>query len=156
MIQLAQKISQAEQKTRLELWEEHLTDPVAALAKALECLEKPYKGWHLVSQFVVASLCRRSGFQSRWRKDFCKRCGKGAIGKAPSIFLDRWDVVRLRAASSVWNVPVKFGPDGELFFFLIKRESFALAKAVEFKPFCARGGAQGMCFDWSTPDGSRR
>ena len=26
-------------ETRLELWEEHLKDPIAALAKALECLE---------------------------------------------------------------------------------------------------------------------
>ena len=29
-------------KTRLDLWEEHLKDPVAALAKALACLENPF------------------------------------------------------------------------------------------------------------------
>ena len=29
-------------KTRLVLREEHLKDPVAALAKALECLENPF------------------------------------------------------------------------------------------------------------------
>ena len=29
-------------KTRLELWEEHLKDPVAALAKVLERLEAAY------------------------------------------------------------------------------------------------------------------
>ena len=29
-------------KTRLELWEEHLKDPIVALDKALKCLEKPY------------------------------------------------------------------------------------------------------------------
>ena len=45
--------------TRLELWEEHLKDLVAALAKALECLETACHGWHLVSQFVVANLRRR-------------------------------------------------------------------------------------------------
>ena len=28
-------------KTRLELWEEHLKDPMAALAKSLESLENP-------------------------------------------------------------------------------------------------------------------
>ena len=33
MIQLAKKIM-CRTKTRLELWEEHLKDPVAALAKA--------------------------------------------------------------------------------------------------------------------------
>ena len=29
-------------KTRLELWDEHLKDPLVALDKALKCLEKPY------------------------------------------------------------------------------------------------------------------
>ena len=50
-------------------------------------------------------------------------------------FLDPWDVVGLRTTSSVWNVPGKYGPHGELFFFLIKKEPFALTRAVEFKPF---------------------
>ena len=142
-------------KTRLELWEEHLKDPMAALSKALECLENPYEGWHLVSPFVVASLCRRSGFQSRWRKDFFKRCGKGPFGKASGLFWTHgmlW-VCAQRPASGTKR---KYGPDGGRCFFLIKRESFALAKAVEFKPFCARGDAQGMYFGCSTPDGSRR
>ena len=31
-------------KTRLELWEEHLKDPVVALEKALKCVEKQYQG----------------------------------------------------------------------------------------------------------------
>ena len=53
---------QGRTKTRLGLWEEHLKDLVAALAKALECLEAAYLGWHLVSQFVVANFCRRNGF----------------------------------------------------------------------------------------------
>ena len=30
-------------------------------------------------------------------------------------YLDPWDSVRLRAASSHWNVPGKYGPHGELF-----------------------------------------
>ena len=29
-------------KTRLELWEVHLKDPIAALDKALQCIESPY------------------------------------------------------------------------------------------------------------------
>ena len=29
-------------KTRLELWEEHLKDPIAALDKALKCVESQY------------------------------------------------------------------------------------------------------------------
>ena len=36
-VQLAKKIFSAEPKN--ELWEEHLEDPVAALAKVLGCLE---------------------------------------------------------------------------------------------------------------------
>ena len=37
-------------------------------------------------------------------------------------------------AVSVWNVPGKYVPHGELFFFLIKKEAFVLTKAVEFRP----------------------
>ena len=43
------------------------------------------------------------------------------------LCLDPWDVVRLRTASSYWNV---LG-----FFFLIKKEPVALTKVVPFKPF---------------------
>ena len=32
-------------KTRLELWEEHLKDPIAALDKALKCVESQYWSW---------------------------------------------------------------------------------------------------------------
>ena len=46
--------------------------------------------------------------------------------------LDPWDVERLRTSS--WNVPRKYLPHGELFFF-IKTEPFALTEAVQFKPF---------------------
>ena len=31
-------------QTRLELWEEHLKDPIVALDKALKCVEKQYQG----------------------------------------------------------------------------------------------------------------
>ena len=41
MIEHAKKIFWEGQKTRLELWQEHLKDPLAALAKALQCLENP-------------------------------------------------------------------------------------------------------------------
>ena len=77
MIELAKKIFWEGTKTRLELRQEHLKDPLAALAKALECLENPCWGWHLVSQLVVASLCRRNGFQHRWSKDLAKDVGSG-------------------------------------------------------------------------------
>ena len=50
-------------------------------------------------------------------------------------YLDPWDVVRLRTTSSFWNVLKKYKPHGELFYFLIKKEPFALTEAVQFKPF---------------------
>ena len=47
-------------------------------------------------------------------------------------FLDAWDVVFLRTAASVWNVAKKYGPYGELFFFLIKNEPVFDREAVDF------------------------
>ena len=49
--------------------------------------------------------------------------------------LEPWDVVRLRTSFCFWNVPRKCGPHGELFFFLNKKECFALTEAVQFQPF---------------------
>ena len=142
-------------KTRLELWEEHLKDPMAALAKALECLENPTRvgiWFHSLSLpacvvAVASSLVGARIFSKDVARAHLGRrlafCGPtGCCGFAHNV----WRLERKR----------KYGPDGERCFFLIKRESFALAKAVEFKPFCARGGAQGMYFGCSTPDGSRR
>ena len=61
----------------------------------------------------------------------------------------------MRTTASVWNVPVKYGPHGELFFFLIKKEPFALTKAVDIRPFVPCGDTEGMCFDWFALDGTR-
>ena len=46
------------------------------------------------------------------------------------LYLDPWDSVRLRTASTRWNVPVKCGPHGELFFFLIKKEQVVTSNEV--------------------------
>ena len=89
MIQLVKKTFQAEQKNRLELLEEHLTDPVVALAKALECLETAHWGWHLVSQFVVAkAFCLRNGVQRRCCEFFAKMW-EGPYWEEVWLFLDR-------------------------------------------------------------------
>ena len=48
--------------------------------------------------------------------------------------LDSWDSVRLRTASTHWNVPRKYGPHGELFFFLLKKEPIVLSELVEIGP----------------------
>ena len=47
------------------------------------------------------------------------------------LCLDPWDSVRLRTASTNWNVQRKYGPH-ELFFFLIKKEP--ISELVEFGP----------------------
>ena len=49
------------------------------------------------------------------------------VGGEPPLeaCLDAWDLVLLRTASTYWNVPGKYGPHGELFFFLVKKEPVA-------------------------------
>ena len=49
-------------------------------------------------------------------------------------YLGLWDSVRLRTASTHWNVPKKYGPHGELFFFFLKTEPTVLTELVEFGP----------------------
>ena len=43
-------------------------------------------------------------------------------------FLDAWDSVRLRPTSAQWNVPWRYGPYGQLFFFLLEKEPMVLWK----------------------------
>ena len=49
-------------------------------------------------------------------------------------FLDAWDSVRLRTTSAQCDVPGKYGPYGELFFFLLKKEPMVLRELVWFCP----------------------
>ena len=42
--------------------------------------------------------------------------------------LETWDSVRLRTASTQWNISGRYGPHGELFFFLLKKEPLAWAQ----------------------------
>ena len=86
----------------------------------------------MVSQFVVASLCRRDGFQHRWRKDFAKYVGRALLGRRLA-FPGSLGFCGLRTASSVWNVPGKYGPHGELLF-LIRRSPLLSQGQWCFKP----------------------
>ena len=45
-------------------------------------------------------------------------------------YLDPWGGVRLRTASTHWNVPGKYGRHGELIFFLIKKEKVVASNEV--------------------------
>ena len=49
-------------------------------------------------------------------------------------FLDASDSVRLRATSTQWNVPGRYGPYGELFFFLLKTWPMVIRELVRFLP----------------------
>ena len=58
----------------------------------------------------------------------------GRKGSAGSRYVEPWDSVRLRTASTHWNAPRKYGPHGELFFFLLKKEPMVLSELTEFGP----------------------
>ena len=45
-------------------------------------------------------------------------------------YADPWDSVRLRTASTHWNVPGKHGPYGELFFLLINKKLYVVSNEV--------------------------
>ena len=66
--------------------------------------------------------------------------------------LDPWDCVRLRTGSTQWNFSGKYVPHGELFFFLIQKES--VVKSNEVLPLHLCGNAQGVRADWFAPCGS--
>ena len=46
---------------------------------------------------------------------------EGPCGEGIWPCLDPWDSVRLRTASTYWNVPGKYRPHDELFFFLTQK-----------------------------------
>ena len=51
-------------------------------------------------------------------------------GKVLGLVWTPWDSVRLRIASTHWNVPGKYVPRGELFFFLMQKEPVASNEVV--------------------------
>ena len=52
-------------------------------------------------------------------------------------FLNAWDSVRLRTTSSQWNVPGRYRPYGELFFFL-EKEPRVLRELNRLEPASGR------------------
>ena len=140
-------------KKRLDLWEEHLKDPIAALAKALECLENLFQCWLLVRS-LVASRGDCNGLQYCGREDFAKYVRRALLGRRLALlgpmgggalahiiqFLERPEVVRAARRA-----------------LLLHREGAGGShegSAVQALRLC--GNAQGVCADWLTPFGSRR
>ena len=68
-------------------------------------------------------------------------------------FLDAWDNVRLRTTSAQWNVSGRYGPYGELFFFLLKKEPMVLRESVRFGPSIPSRSSESMCFGRFAHDG---
>ena len=65
-------------------------------------------------------------FHRLWEKPICE-------GVWP--YLDPWESLFLRTPSVEWNVPRKYGPHGELFFFLIKMEPATMPGSETFSSF---------------------
>ena len=77
-------------------------------------------------------------------------CGREGSGLVPELwgkplwgqvwrFLDECDIVRLRTASTHWNVPGKCGPHGELLFFLIQKKPEMVPDSVAFNSIIGDG-----------------
>ena len=64
---------------------------------------------------------------------WCQRCGTN-LWEGVWPHFDPWDIVRLRTASTHWNVPRKYGPHGELFSFLLEKGRTVLSELIEFGP----------------------
>ena len=106
-------------RTRLALWEEHLTDPIVALDKALKCGKFVFE----VSARVLGGRVSRNG--GRWLPpEFVEK----PIWEGVWPYLDPMDSVCLRTAG-------KYGPHGELFFFLIQKEPATEPVGETFSPF---------------------
>ena len=104
------------------------------LTKALDCLNDVTGPSH--TGLLVVSL-------SSWTAACLV---KDPTGKGQN-FLDPWDVVGLRTTAGVWNVPAKFGLDGELFFFIIMKEPFRPHKGGGMQALRHCGDIENLCFD---------
>ena len=61
-----------------------------------------------------------------------RRLPQTSVGEAVLAGLDPWDSVCLRTASVEWSVPGKYGPHGELFFFMIRKELVTMPGSETF------------------------
>ena len=72
-------------KTRLELWEEHLKDPIVALDKALKCVEKT-----LLSVFFGPRPVE-GAFSNCWCVGFLQSLLEKTIWEGVWPYLNPWD-----------------------------------------------------------------
>ena len=72
------------------------------------------------SKHLVISRVNFGGLRLGGLRHFAIDVGKTVLGRSLALFGPVGQ--RLRTASTHWNVPGKYGPHGELFFFLIQKE----------------------------------
>ena len=80
------------EKTRLELWEEHLKDPIISLDQALKCPENISIRVVLWLEVLAKSHANCHGFAVGWARHFAKHMGKtvlrrrlASLGPVPTI-----------------------------------------------------------------------
>ena len=66
--------------------------------------------------------------------------------------LDAWDSVRLRTTSTQWNVPGRYGPYGEFFFFLLQKEQMVNQGVGPVWVSYPSRKSESMCLDRSAHD----
>ena len=92
-------------RTRLDLWEEHLKDPIVALEKSIGML-----GESLLGLAFGFTGCRCQFLSSQWLGSIAsarilQKMWEGPHWEGVWPCLDPRDVVRLRTSSSYWNDP---------------------------------------------------
>ena len=118
-------------RTRLELWEEHLKDPIVALDKSFEVcgafVLRLTVGPGPFVEVVFNGLWSRGSVAQAW----CQRCGTNLGGKE---FALTW----IRVCAQSPRIGTFQGSTGRMvsfFFFLMKKESMVLSDLVESEPF---------------------
>ena len=88
----------------------------------MKVLSSQYRSW-LEALWKQDSIGRRSG---------CVRSDATVVEEVLRPFLDALGSVRLHTTATQWSVPGRYGPYGELFFFLLKKEPMVLGELVRF------------------------
>ena len=131
---------------KITFWEETKRDGVVGRAP-----QRPNCGLGQSSKVRGRSALKL--LQALWKQGNGTRSG-GVESEEEVLWpcLDAWDSLRLRTTSTQWNVPERYGPHGEFFFFLLKKEPLVLSELVRFGPSVPIEKVKAMCLDRSAHD----
>ena len=107
------------------------------------CLVQQVNGDKFLGSHVFAVFALALGFMavSKVNTKSLQKVWEGPCWKRMWPFLDTWDVVGRRTTASSWNIPSKYGPHGELIFFM-KKQSTYLREMVDFWARRSFGGGK--------------